>query len=74
MVGRALAFKTTGRGFAPRQRFLFFTRRLDKVFKLINQISQRGDMKHQVRKLLAFKTIGLFPSSDVGDAFQAYTC
>ena len=41
------------------------------VFKLINQISQRGDMKHQVGKAMAFKTIGLFPSSDVGDAFQA---
>ena len=25
--GRALAFKTIGRGFAPRQRFVFFTRR-----------------------------------------------
>ena len=40
---------------------------VDDVFKLINQISQRGDMKHQVGK-------GLFPSSDVGNAFQAYTC
>ena len=47
---------------------------VDDVFKLINQISQRGDMKHQDGKALAFKTIGLFPSSDVGDAFQAYTC
>ena len=25
--GKALAFKTIGRGFAPRQPFLFFTRR-----------------------------------------------
>ena len=47
---------------------------VDVVFKLIHQISQRGDVKHQVGKALAFKTIGLFPSSDVGDAFQAYTC
>ena len=25
-IGRALAFKAIGRGFAPRQRFVFFTR------------------------------------------------
>ena len=59
--GRALAFKTIGPGFAPRQRFVFFTRRRWRRVSIYQSYYGRegptgrsgvGD------KALAFKTIG----------------
>ena len=53
--GRALAFKTIGRGFAPRQSLSFSNVDIDDACQFINHISHRGDKKLQV---------------DVGDAVQ----
>ena len=82
--GRALAFKTIGRGFAPRQRFVFFRRRRRRRLSIYKSYYGREETKYNRSewcsgRALAFKTIGrgfvprqrfAFSHVDVGDAFQ----
>ena len=58
--GRALAFKTIGRGFAPRQRFVFFTRRRRRRVSIFQ--SDIGGLPPA--SALSFSHV------NVGDAFQ----
>ena len=78
--GKALAFKTIGRGFAPRQRFVFFTRGRRRGVLIYQSYYGREEIKYNRSewcsgKALAFKTIGRgfalsFSHVDVGEAFQ----
>ena len=82
--GRALALKTIGRGFAPRQRFVFFTRRLGQRVSIYQSYYGREETSNCRSawgrgKALAFKTIGRgfaprqslsFSHVDLGNAFQ----
>ena len=43
--GRALAFKTIGRGFAPRQHFVFFTRRRRRRVSIYQSYYGREETK-----------------------------
>ena len=61
--GRALAFKTIGRGFAPRQCFVFFTRRRRRLVSIYQSYYGREEIKNNRSewcrgRALAFKTIG----------------
>ena len=82
--GKAQAFKTIGRGFAPRQRFVFFTRRRRRRLSIYQSYYGREEINNNMSewcrgKAPAFKTIGRgfaprqslsFSHVDVGDAFQ----
>ena len=61
--GRALAFKTIGRGFAPRQRSVFFRRRRRRRISIYQSYYGREETKCNRSercngRALAFKTIG----------------
>ena len=68
--GRAQAFKTIGRGFAPRQRFVFFTRRRSERLSIYQSYYGREEINNsrsewRSGKALAFKTTGGRQTADI---------
>ena len=68
--GRAQAFKTIGRGFAPRQRFVFFTRRRRRRLSIYQSYYGREEINNsrsewRSGKALAFKTTGGRQTADI---------
>ena len=80
---RALAFKTIGHGFAPRQRFVFFTRRRRRRVSIYK--SYIGGLPPASALSFSHVDVGdpfqfindislsLSPLSDIGDAFASRT-